>query len=75
MQIFRSTYPHNIGPNHLAELTFCDECVGKKQHWKAFLKDEELHADKLLGLVHTNVWGLAKTPSFGGERYFCIYDR
>ncbi len=47
----------------------------EKQHWKAFSKDEALHANKLLGLVDTDVWGLAKTPSFGGERYFvCFTD-
>jgi hypothetical protein len=49
--------------------------VQEKQHWKAFSKDEALHANKLLGLVDTDVWGLAKTPSFGGERYFvCFTD-
>jgi hypothetical protein len=47
--------------------------VQEKQHQKAFLKDEALHVDKLLGLVHTNVWGLAKTPSFEGARYFVFF--
>jgi hypothetical protein len=47
--------------------------VRHKQHKKAFSEDEALHADKLLGLVHVDVWGLAKTPSFGGERYFVSF--
>jgi len=47
--------------------------VRQKQHGKAFSKDEALHANKLLGLVHTDVWRLAKTPSFGGERYLVSF--
>jgi transposase InsO family protein len=47
--------------------------VREKQHRKAFTEHEALHANKLLGLVHINVWGLAKTPSFGGERYFVSF--
>jgi hypothetical protein len=46
--------------------------VGEK-HWKAFLKDRALHVDKLLRLVHTNVWGLGKTASLGGARYFVFF--
>ncbi len=37
------------------------------------MKDEALHADKLWGLVRTDVWGLAKTLPFGGERYFVFF--
>jgi len=47
--------------------------VREKQHGKAFTEHEALHANKLLGLVHINVWGLAKTPSFGGEKYFVSF--
>jgi hypothetical protein len=47
--------------------------VQEKQHQKTFSKEEALHADKLLDLVHTDVWGLAKTPAFGGERYFVFF--
>ncbi len=45
----------------------------EKRHGKAFSKDEALHANKLLGLIHTNVWGLTKTPPFGEERYFLSF--
>jgi hypothetical protein len=47
--------------------------VREKQHGKAFSKDKALHADKLLDLVHTDVWGLAKNPPFGGERSFVSF--
>jgi hypothetical protein len=54
--IFRlKTYPHNIGPNHIEELVFCDECVQEKQCQKMFSKDKALPTDKLLGVVHTNI--------------------
>lgn len=66
--LVKKTCPHNIGPSHLAEPIFCDECVQDKQHQKTFSKDEALNVNKL-GLLHTNVWGLAKTPSFGATRY------
>jgi hypothetical protein len=46
--------------------------VQDKQHQKTFSKDEALNANKL-GLLHTNVWGLAKTPSFGATRYFVFF--
>jgi len=41
-----------------------------KQHKKHFSTSRALKASKLQGLVHFDVWGLAKIPYFSGTKYF-----
>ncbi len=55
------------------EFTFCEGCVQGKHHREAFPKEGASHANKLLGLIHTDVWGPAKTPTFGGAKYFVSF--
>ncbi len=54
------------------ELNFCEGCVQGKQHRKTFLKGGS-YAKKMLELVHTNIWGPAKIPSFCRVRYFVSF--
>jgi hypothetical protein len=56
-----------------AELNFCEGCVQGGQHKETFSKEGRLHVEKLLELVHTNIWGPTKTSSFGGTRYFVSF--
>jgi hypothetical protein len=46
-------------------------CV-KKTTKGGISKRRRLDANKLLELVHIDIWGLAKAPSFGGTRYFIV---
>ena len=55
------------------DLHFCEDCVLGKQKKVSFTKvARTLKTDKL-ELVHTNVWGPSKVPSFGGSRYFVTF--
>ncbi len=44
-----------------------------KQHKELFPKEGVTRANEILGLVHNNIWGLAKTPFFKGARYFIMF--
>lgn len=55
------------------EFTFCESCVQGKHYREAFPKEGASRANKLLGLIHTDVWGLTKSPSFGGAKYFVSF--
>jgi hypothetical protein len=52
------------------KLNFCKGCVFGKQHRKPFSTSRASRASKLQGLVHFDVWGLAKIPSSGGVKSF-----
>jgi hypothetical protein len=41
-----------------------------KQHRKPFSTSRASRASKLQGLVHFDVWGLAKIPYYSGTKYF-----
>jgi hypothetical protein len=56
-----------------AKLNFCEGRVQGKQHKETFLKKGRSCVEKLLELIHTNVWGPTKTPSFGRARYFVFF--
>jgi hypothetical protein len=47
--------------------------VRGKQHKENFLKEGTSCVDKLFGLVNNDVWGLSKTPSLDGIRYFVSF--
>jgi hypothetical protein len=47
--------------------------VQGKQHMESFPKEGALCVNKLFGLVHTNGWGLSKTPSLNKVRYFVYF--
>jgi hypothetical protein len=51
-------------------LNFCEGCVFGKQHRKPFSTSRASRASNLQGLVHFDVWGLAKIPSSSGAKYF-----
>ena len=51
----------------------CEGCIlGKMQH-SSFPKDGQLRADRKLQLVHSDVYGLMQTPSFGNFLYFVTF--
>jgi len=54
-------------------LNFCEGCVFGKQHKKPFSTSRASRVSKLQGLVHFDVWGLAKIPSSGGAKYFITF--
>ncbi len=56
-----------------AKLSFCEGRVQGKQHRETFPKEGRSCVEKLLELIHTNVWGPTKTPSFGGAKYFVSF--
>jgi hypothetical protein len=51
-------------------LTLCEGFVYGKQHKKPFPIEGASWASKLLGLVHSNIWGLIKVPSSRRAKYF-----
>jgi hypothetical protein len=54
-------------------LNFCKGCVFGKQHREPFSTSRASRTNKLQGLVHFDVWGLAKIPSSGGAKYFLTF--
>jgi hypothetical protein len=54
-------------------LKFCEGCVFGKQRRKPFSTSRASRASKLQGLVHFDVWGLAKIPSSCGAKYFLMF--
>jgi hypothetical protein len=54
-------------------LNFCEGCVFGKQHIEPFPTSRASRASKLLGLVHFDVCGPTKIPSFGGAKYFLTF--
>ncbi len=54
-------------------LTFCEGCVYGKQHKELFPIEGTSWVNKLLGLVHSNSWGLIKVPSFRKVKYFLTF--
>jgi hypothetical protein len=55
------------------ELEFCEGYVLGKQHRESLPKEGVLRASEVLRLIHCDVWGLAKTTSFGGVWYFLTF--
>jgi hypothetical protein len=47
-----------------------EACIEGKHQRTSFPKDEAIRASKPLELVHSDVCGLTKTTSRGGEHYF-----
>jgi hypothetical protein len=47
--------------------------VQGKQHKAAFPKEGGSRAIKLLGLIHSNIWGRAKNLSLIGMKYFLSF--
>ena len=54
-------------------LDFCKGCVLGKQHKLPFLSDGAKRATATLELVHSDVWGPARTTSAGGAKYFVSF--
>jgi hypothetical protein len=54
-------------------LTLCEGFVCGKQHNKPFPIEGASWASKLLGLVHSNIWGLIKVPSSRRAKYFITF--
>ena len=48
-------------------------CVQDKQMKRPFPMDRGTHATKILELVHSNIFGLIKTPFIKGARYFFTF--
>jgi len=55
------------------KLKFNKDYVFKMQYKESFPKEGQSRSSEVLGLVHCDVWGLAKTISFGGVRYFLTF--
>ena len=51
----------------------CEGCILRKMHRASFLKDGTTHATQNLLLVHSDVCGPVKTPSFGKHVYFVTF--
>jgi len=47
----------------------CDVCFHAKQTRTQFVTSES-HAKDLFDLIHCNIWGAYKVPSFCGAQYF-----
>jgi hypothetical protein len=56
-----------------AKLPFFQGCVLGKEHKESFPNEGATRASEILGLVHNDIWGLAKTTSFKGARYFITF--
>ncbi len=55
------------------KLEFCKECVFRMQHRESFPKEGGSRFGEVLGLIHCDVWGLAKTTSLGRVQYFLTF--
>ncbi len=55
------------------ELDLLWRFVYGKQHKEPFPIEGASWASKLLGLVHSNIWGLVKVPSFRRAKYFVTF--
>ncbi len=55
------------------ELEFCEGYVLGKQHRESFPKEGVSRVSEVLRLIHCDVWGPAKTTSFGGVWYFLTF--
>ena len=51
----------------------CKVCIQAKQAHMPFPKPVIDHADKPGELTHTNMWGLARTESLGGTKYYISF--
>jgi hypothetical protein len=60
--------------NSKAKLYFCESYVQGKQHRLTFPKEGGLQATEFLGLIHYDLWGLAKTPSLIRTKYFLSFN-
>jgi hypothetical protein len=54
------------------KLDFCKFCVLGKQNRVQF-KTATHKTEDILDYVHSNVWGLVRTASWGGHMYFVIF--
>ncbi len=59
--------------NNKTKLSSCESYVQAKQHIPTFPKERGLQTTKLLSLIHSNIWGLTKTPSLTRVKYFLSY--
>ena len=51
----------------------CEGCILGKMHRASFPKDSHTHTTRKLQLVHSDVCGPVKTPSFGKHVYFVTF--
>lgn len=51
----------------------CEGCIFGKHHKFPYPTDLTTRATEVLLLVHTDLWGLMKTPSLGGAFYFLVF--
>jgi hypothetical protein len=59
--------------NSKAKLYFCESYVQGKQHKPTFPKEGGLQAIGFIGLIHSDIWGLVKTPSLTRTKYFLYF--
>ena len=51
----------------------CDVCQFGKQRRLPFLKNQAWRATQKLQLIHTDIYGLMRTPSLSGNKYFVLF--
>ncbi|CAA0841273.1 cysteine-rich RLK (RECEPTOR-like protein kinase) 8 [Striga hermonthica] len=51
----------------------CEKCMEEKQHRKPFPSSQAERAKQILELVHTDVCGPLRTPTFEKNRYFILF--
>jgi hypothetical protein len=54
------------------KLDFCKYCTMGKQ-WRVQFKTATHKTNGILDYVHSNIWGLVRTPSKGGAQYFMSF--
>lgn len=60
-------------PNIDAISEVCEECQLGKQHRESFPSKSTWKSYSPLELVHTDICGPIRVPSFGGSRYFLLF--
>ena len=54
------------------DFDFCEHCVYRKQNWVSFPSGAK-RANKILELVHNDVFGLVSIPSLGKSVYYVSF--
>ena len=50
----------------------CEACQFGKQHRQPFPKESNI-SKRILDIIHSDVWGLAETETFGGCQYYITF--
>lgn len=58
-----------FGKDCVSDIPFCDHCVLGKHHRLSFSSNVH-RASRVLEYIHSDLWGPATNPTFGGNRYF-----